>query len=299
MRLEWLEDILAIVDTGSFSDAAARRHLTQSAFSRRVRNIEQYLGVELFDRTHKPVQLRPATADHYERISELAASLRQLAEDLKRSDRATGNRVVIASQHALTAALTPALIKRIQERDPTTYMRLRSANLDDCFSLLFSSKADIALVYRPVDGDHPVEGDYLESVTLGQDRFIPVYSTADRDRLNAQFIEGVIPLIAYPGEVFLGQIMDRLILPKVRNLALASTKVETALTLAALELALQGIGVAWVPASLARSRIDDGSLADLSATLPSCDLDCTVARLIGGRGEAEDAVWQHFLALNV
>lgn len=297
MRLEWLEDILAVIETGSFNAAAKKRLLTQPAFSRRVRAIEDYVGVELFDRTHKPIQLRPATEDQYDQISRLAASLRQLVHDLKRGDRTTGNRVVIASQHSLTTALTPSLIQRIQERDPNTYMRLRSANLDECFSLLLSRQADIALVYRPVGEDHPVEGDYLESVTLGQDQLIPVYSTAGRSKLNALFVEGTFPLIAYPGEVFFGQIMDRLILPRVRNQSVVETKVETALTLAAMELATQGIGVAWVPASLARSRIGDGRLADLSATLPSSVLDCTVARLIGSRGRTEDAVWHHFLAL--
>lgn len=40
MCLEWLEDILGVAETGSFSEAAERRHLTQSAFSRRIRNIE-------------------------------------------------------------------------------------------------------------------------------------------------------------------------------------------------------------------------------------------------------------------
>ena len=44
MRLEWLEDILAIAQTGSFSGAAERRNLTQSAFSRRIRQIEDYLA---------------------------------------------------------------------------------------------------------------------------------------------------------------------------------------------------------------------------------------------------------------
>jgi DNA-binding transcriptional LysR family regulator len=40
MRLEWLDDILAVAQTGSFSEAAQKRHLTQSAFSRRIRTIE-------------------------------------------------------------------------------------------------------------------------------------------------------------------------------------------------------------------------------------------------------------------
>ena len=49
MRLEWLEDILAVADAGSLSVAAERRRLTQSAFSRRMQFIEQALGGQLFD----------------------------------------------------------------------------------------------------------------------------------------------------------------------------------------------------------------------------------------------------------
>ena len=57
MKLEWLEDLLAVIDQGSLSKAAVARHLTQPAFSRRVRAIEGYLGCELFDRDRKPLQL--------------------------------------------------------------------------------------------------------------------------------------------------------------------------------------------------------------------------------------------------
>ena len=50
MKLEWLEDIIAIFESESLNEAATRRYLTQPAFSRRVRSIEEYLGVELMDR---------------------------------------------------------------------------------------------------------------------------------------------------------------------------------------------------------------------------------------------------------
>ncbi|MCB2102451.1 MAG: LysR family transcriptional regulator, partial [Rhodobacterales bacterium] len=37
MELSWLEDFVALAETGSFSRAAERRNLTQPAFSRRIR----------------------------------------------------------------------------------------------------------------------------------------------------------------------------------------------------------------------------------------------------------------------
>lgn len=143
MRLEWLEDILAVDETGSFGEAAERRHLTQSAFSRRIRNIEDSVGVELFDRTRKPVQLRQTTLDQRERIKDIARSLRQLTDDLKRGDARLENWLVLASQHALTTSRTPDLVERMQGQYRGLHVRLRSANLDQCFALLLERRADI------------------------------------------------------------------------------------------------------------------------------------------------------------
>lgn len=281
MRLEWLEDILAVAETGSFSDAAERRHLTQSAFSRRIRHIEDYAGVDLFDRTKKPVQLKPATEEQREEMARLAQGLRQLLADLRRGDRAAGNRVVIACQHALTAAPTPALIRSFQAVNDAAFVRLRSANLDECFGLLLSRQADVSVVYRLTDAPHPVASDYIETLVLGQDRLIPVRSP---DAAGFAYV-------AYPREVFLGEVMAHQIVPRLP--VTASPKVETALTLAALEFAVEGVGVAWVPASLAATRIAEGRLVDLSDSLPFVALEITAVRLAGRSGAVASALWRH------
>jgi DNA-binding transcriptional LysR family regulator len=291
MRLEWLEDILAVAETGSFVEAAERRHLTPSAFSRRIASIEDYLGVALFDRGRKPVQLRQTMRDQHETIRRLAVDLRQLTDDLQRGDKKAANRIVIASQHALTTSLTPAILKDIQTRGGDTYVRLRSANLDECFALLLSRQADIALVYRLPGEDQALRGGYIETILLSQDRLIPVFSTVALAAAGTGFLRGDVPYIAYPGEVFLGQAMQRLILPDFHAVARPVAMAETALTLAALEMAAVGVAVAFVPASLARARLNTGELADLSPLLPSCGLEVTAARLVGQSGDAPGQVW--------
>ncbi|MET1083646.1 MAG: LysR family transcriptional regulator [Burkholderiales bacterium] len=60
MELAWLEDFLALVDCGNFSRAAERRHVTQPAFSRRVRALEAWVGAALFDRRTHAVALTRA-----------------------------------------------------------------------------------------------------------------------------------------------------------------------------------------------------------------------------------------------
>ena len=57
MDCKWLEDFLALSQHGNYSQAAAQRHITQPALSRRIKALEEVLGVPLFDRTTTPVTL--------------------------------------------------------------------------------------------------------------------------------------------------------------------------------------------------------------------------------------------------
>lgn len=296
MRLEWLEDILAIAQTGSFSGAAARRNLTQSAFSRRVQQIEEHVGVELFDRSRKPVQLRPTTQAQREQIEQIATALRQLVVDLRRGDRMASNRIVVASQHALTTSLAPRIIQGLKDSGEEVYVRLRSANLDDCHALLLSRQADLAIVYRAPDLGDQRSAEYLESVEIGPDRLIPVL----RPDLAAAFnvVAGTeIPYVAYPSDVYFGTIMADRILPALDPRAVALPKAETALTIAALEMAAAGVAVAWIPETLAALGLAQGRLADLSRVLPECPLSVHAVRLRGARAPVEDVIWTRILAL--
>lgn len=292
MRLEWLEDLLAVAETGSFQEAADRRRLTQSAFSRRIQHIEDQIGVELFDRSRKPVQPLPAMQQQRDQMARLAAELRQLGNDLRRGERMATNRIVIASQHALTTALAPQILKTIHARHADTHVRLRSANLDECFALLLSRQADLALVYRFPDVPHPIEASFVETAVIGTDRLIPVFAAAEVAALTDRLGKGELPYVAYPAEVFLGQALDRFVLPNLPAALRPVPKAETALTLAALEMASVGVAVAWVPGSLARPRIAAGSLADLSDLLPIHPLEVTAVRLFGEAGPVARSVWR-------
>ena len=50
MDFKWLEDFLVLAETHSFSRSAELRGVTQSAFSRRIRALEEWLGTDLLSR---------------------------------------------------------------------------------------------------------------------------------------------------------------------------------------------------------------------------------------------------------
>ncbi|MEL7783120.1 LysR family transcriptional regulator [Citromicrobium bathyomarinum] len=63
MHLRWLEDLVCVAEEGHFARAAERRHVTQSALSRRIKSLELWAGAELLDRSKHPIRLTAAGAE--------------------------------------------------------------------------------------------------------------------------------------------------------------------------------------------------------------------------------------------
>ena len=58
LEIRWIEDLLALEQEKSISQAAALRHVTQSAFTRRIQNIENSLGFQILKRYSKNIDFR-------------------------------------------------------------------------------------------------------------------------------------------------------------------------------------------------------------------------------------------------
>ncbi|MFM9925889.1 LysR family transcriptional regulator [Variovorax sp. H27-G14] len=121
MNLQHFEHLLAVVDTGSFSRAAERLHLTQPALSRSIQAMEDELGGPLIDRTGKRKGLTPLGA----LVASRARRVTLEVSEMKRSaallaDLALGA-VRLALGPAPTAVLALPLLRHIAE----TYPRLR------------------------------------------------------------------------------------------------------------------------------------------------------------------------------
>ena len=285
MRLEWLEDILAVVDSGSLSEAAERRNLTQSAFSRRVRMIEDHVGVPLFDRARKPVQLTPATAAQESHIRALAADLRSLVNELRSQTATAQNRIVIASQHAIATSLAPRILQELITQDGLT-VRLRSANLEQCYAMLIAREADLTITYRTARDKTPGREGFFETLDLGTDSLIPICAAHTPMR-------NPLPIIAYPAEVYLGEVIARDIILDCPF----EKRAETALTTSILELAKAGVGVGWVPHSLAAPGLASGQL--IQPDLPQVVLTIAAVRLTGPHAEAENRAWARLPRIEV
>ncbi|MFO7809682.1 LysR family transcriptional regulator [Guyparkeria sp.] len=83
-RFTALATFVCVADTGSISAAADRLGLAKSAVSRRLRELENQLGVELVHRTTRHLALTPSGEDFYHRASRLLADLDEAEEAVTR-----------------------------------------------------------------------------------------------------------------------------------------------------------------------------------------------------------------------
>jgi DNA-binding transcriptional LysR family regulator len=217
--------------------------------------------------------------------------------DLRRGDRVASNRIVIASQHSLTTSFAPRIVNDILSGGDDLYVRLRSANLDDCVGLLLSRQADLAIVYAVPDAAEQLTGDFLESIDIAPDRLIPVLRSDLAQAFKAGEGQMDVPYVAYPTDVFFGKVMAKRILPLLGPGKVALPKAETALTNAALEMAAAGVALAWVPETLARHDLRHARVSDLSVVLPSIPLSVRATRLRGTPSRAETVIWDYLSSI--
>jgi len=112
MNLRHLRAFATIVDAGGFARAAVRLHLSQPALSRQIHALEDDLGVPLFDRIGRRIQLTPQGEDLLRRSRRLLAeaeSLSERARELKSGE--TGILRVGATPQVIENLLAPFLIK--------------------------------------------------------------------------------------------------------------------------------------------------------------------------------------------
>lgn len=110
METQLLEAFVAVVETGSFSEAAEQIHLTQPAVSKRIALLEEQLDCRLFDRISRTINLTEAGAALLPRARSLLQDLhatRQHIRDL--SGTVSGNLRLAISHHIGLHRLPPVL----------------------------------------------------------------------------------------------------------------------------------------------------------------------------------------------
>ncbi|MFD0666806.1 LysR substrate-binding domain-containing protein [Ramlibacter sp. MAHUQ-53] len=262
METKWLEDFVSLAETRSFSRSAQLRHVTQPAFSRRIQALEAWAGCDLVDRSSYPTRLTPAGQTLYAQALEMLQTL-QSTRAMLRGQSAAGKDVIeFAVPHTLAFTFFPAWVSSLRERFGPIRSRLIALNVHDAVMRLVEGGCDLLIAYHHEAQPLPLDADRYEMVSLGQEILAP-FCKPDDQGLPMFPLPGraghPLPYLGYAPGAYLGGVAD-LILKNAPTPVHLDRVYETDMAEGLKVMALEGHGVAFLPASAVRRELRERRL---------------------------------------
>ena len=149
MKLETFATLAAVIEEGSFAAAAAAMHLTPSAVSMQMKQLEQYLGQPLFDRSG--LQVRP-TALAREVVASMEGGLRHLSALRRRASVAVEGTVRLGVIESMQPVLLPGTLRYLRDRYPRLNVKPVRGRSTGLVEMVKAGQLDAAVVARPESG---------------------------------------------------------------------------------------------------------------------------------------------------
>jgi len=256
MNLRDLQYIIAVADSRHFGKAAKRCFVSQPTLSGQVKKLEDELGVTIFERTNRSVEITPGgetIVTHARQIMEQVDVIRQLAR--AQQDPLAGP-LRLGAIPTLSPYLMPLILKPLQKQYPQMHLVLSEELTDALLERLRNHEIDAALLATPVD-----EQD-LETLPLFDEPFWIAYPRGHafytRDRITLQDLKHENLLLLAEGHCLAKQAMDVChIKERQQQGEMADLRAASLETL--IQLVAAGLGVTLVPALAMRGSWTSGS----------------------------------------
>ena len=276
MNTQWFDDVLTLLEERNMTRAAARRNITQPAFSRRIRSFEEWLGVEVLDRKSNRIEISPALAMNEAEIRALITRLSELRTKIAQHDPAVSV-VAIAATHSSVYSTFPDMAIRARATFQGLRFRLRTANFSDCVTLFLRGDTNMLLCYE-AQSSRPMQfGAGVRRGVWGRDYLIPVIGGGLRSAVRGNCdVPLDTPAIVYPENSYFGEVLNES--RHMFGTAEFSTNpiCQTAFSSGAKEMILKGLGVGWLPFSMAHKEIESGELISLRSQLGQETLEVSI-----------------------
>jgi DNA-binding transcriptional LysR family regulator len=290
LETKWLDDFVALAAVRSFSRAAEKRFVTQPAFSRRIRSLEAALGLTLVNRTRTPIELTEAGQLFLVTARNLTEQLGEVVRHLHNIEGQQGEVLQIAAAHSLSMGFFAEWIAGLRRDGLTLNTRLVATNVGEAVHALREGACDLILAYYDPDAALQLAPETFPSLHLGATAMLPVCAVDDAGQPLFDLDSGhSVPLLAYSAGAFLGRSVNSLL--RQRGLRF-TTVYETAMADSLKSMALQGLGVAWVPRLSVSAELARGELLVCGAEHWQTPLEIRLYRCALQRKAAIRLLWR-------
>jgi DNA-binding transcriptional LysR family regulator len=251
MEIRQLRYICAIAEHGSFRKASTALFIAQPALSQQILKLECEIGVKLFNRAKRPVELTPAGEAFVPRARKILADLDVAAAEAREFAGEFRGKLAIGLLQYLSRLELPDLLMKFGGHHPAVEIHLRLGNSAQLRELLLTDAVEAAVAHA--DGlDLPPQ--YAIEVLRSEELVVILGRThhlADRRRVMVEDFEQ-LPFILFEDAANMQQTLRQSLSDSELNLkiALQTGDLETAISLVA-----GGYGGAVVPKSIAMREI--------------------------------------------
>ncbi len=154
VTLRQLRAYVEVVRSGGFTAAAKKLHLTQSATSLLVQELEAQLGIQLVDRTTRKVAPTDAGVEFLSSAERILADVEQTLADTQDLVLKRRGRITVATTPLLASTFLPDAIAQFQESHPGISVRLADLPAENIVRMVQSGDADMGFGAFPnLDAD--------------------------------------------------------------------------------------------------------------------------------------------------
>ena len=236
MDVKSLYTFIAVVDHGSFAQAAEALDLSASAISVQMRGLEADVDMRLFDRSRRPPVLTQEGRDFIERAREVIAIWEDLSHSLRRDSNA--GKLRIGAVHTAVSTLLPAALRRLRESHPQLEMRLTTGLAHELDATLRAGLIDVALT----TGTTEVAPGFVFN-TISAQRLV-VVAHASAKGLDFRELLQHNPYVRFSRQARVGEMVERAL---AQNGIQVQTVMEVDTQDGVLALVAAGLGVSVVP----------------------------------------------------
>ncbi|MEP2921404.1 LysR substrate-binding domain-containing protein [Sulfitobacter sp.] len=296
MEITWLEDLIELDATRNFSIAATARNITQPAFSRRIKALENWIGTQLIDRSTFPVKLTPAGEVVLENARTLTQDMYRLRDECRDLFSPSSDTLSISALHSIALSIYPTYAQKLQKVIGPFTTRMNATDYYDCIESLTVGRSELAICYSHILGPQYLNSGQFETLTLMQDPLVLVASPQIADRLE-QALEArtggeTLPLVSYSSGCFLGKMQEILTKHYYTKHIVFHTVFESSMSETLKRMILAGQGLGWLPKSIIEDELQQNKLQILSADDAVLELDLVLVRKTATGSPLMQKIWE-------
>jgi DNA-binding transcriptional LysR family regulator len=145
MEFRHLRYFVAVAEELHFGRAAARLHLSQPPLSQQIRTLEEELGLKLFSRDRRRVELTHAGTVFLKEARQILSQMEHAAEAARRAGRGQIGPLVVACGPLATQTVLPMILKTFRKEHPEVDLSVKESNGHDLIDVLQQKQADVGL----------------------------------------------------------------------------------------------------------------------------------------------------------